>query len=46
MLFGRNLDTGLPAAVDDDHWRQVLQQLELTDSQVGLCLYIAFAASC
>jgi hypothetical protein len=36
MLFGRNLDMGLPAAYDDQHWRQVLQQLDLTDDQVGL----------
>jgi hypothetical protein len=38
MLFGRNLDTGLPAVVNDDHWRQVLQQLDLTDEQVRLSM--------
>eukprot|EP00879_Flechtneria_rotunda_P000231 GHRR01000309.1.p1 GENE.GHRR01000309.1~~GHRR01000309.1.p1 ORF type:complete len:945 (+),score=429.08 GHRR01000309.1:255-3089(+) len=33
-LYGRHLDTGLPAPYSDDHWRQVVSRLNLTKSQV------------
>ncbi|WIA09465.1 hypothetical protein OEZ85_008866 [Tetradesmus obliquus] len=34
MLLGRNLDTGMPVAYEDEHWGRVLQQLDLSDGQV------------
>jgi len=33
-LFGRNLDTGEPAAYTDEHWRNVVARLHLTKQQV------------
>jgi hypothetical protein len=33
-LFGRHLDTGLPAPYSDDHWRQVVSRLGLSKHQV------------
>ncbi|WIA14478.1 hypothetical protein OEZ85_003000 [Tetradesmus obliquus] len=33
-LFGRNLDSGLPAAYCDEHWSQVVQHLRLRPQQV------------
>jgi hypothetical protein len=35
-LFGRHLDTGLPAPYSDDHWRQVVSRLGLSKHQVRL----------
>lgn len=35
QVFGRNLDTGLPVAYDDEHWRRVVGVLELSELQVG-----------
>jgi hypothetical protein len=36
-LYGRHLDTGLPAPYSDDHWRQVVSRLGLSKHQVGSC---------
>ncbi|WIA14140.1 hypothetical protein OEZ85_002682 [Tetradesmus obliquus] len=34
QVFGRNLETGQPAAYDDSHWRQVIARLGLSEPQV------------
>jgi hypothetical protein len=34
-LFGRHLDTGLPATYSDAHWRQVVAVLRLSQDQVS-----------
>lgn len=36
-LFGRDLDTGLPAPYSDEHWRQVVSVLRLSKDQVRQC---------
>jgi hypothetical protein len=37
QLFGRNLETGQPAAYDDALWRRVIARLELSETQVCCC---------
>lgn len=34
-LFGRHIDTNVPAAYSDDHWKKVIAQINLSDEQVG-----------
>jgi hypothetical protein len=34
-VFGRNLDSGLPAGYSDEHWGQVVDHLQLRPQQVG-----------
>lgn len=33
-LFGLHIDTGMPAAYTDEHWRSVLAQVNLSHEQV------------
>ncbi|WIA41512.1 hypothetical protein OEZ86_008883 [Tetradesmus obliquus] len=40
-LYGRHLDSGLPAPYSDDHWRQVVMRLGLSKHQVTVILACA-----
>jgi hypothetical protein len=43
-MFERNLDTGLPCASDKQHWRGVLQRLQLSEQQVKEVCILAYAS--
>jgi hypothetical protein len=43
-MFERHLETGQPAASDKQHWRGVLQALQLSESQVNWLHFCPFSS--